>query len=173
MGLTTTGGTRCLVALTVGVTLLGVVTFGSLAGSMLPFLLRRLGFDPASASAPFVATLVDVSAASASTSGIAYWFLRGTLLNLSRVAIDSAAAASTRPRTRRLLVAMSACCFGSDLAATQVALENGAALAGVQAWRYGNDRDPAWRLYGAMAAGGQRRTLSTRARRTLPVAFTS
>ena len=34
---------------------------GTLAGSMLPFLLRRLGFDPASASAPFVATLVDVS----------------------------------------------------------------------------------------------------------------
>jgi hypothetical protein len=35
--------------------------FGSLAGSMLPFLLRKLGFDPATASAPFVATLVDVS----------------------------------------------------------------------------------------------------------------
>ena len=41
--------------------LLGVVTFGSLTGSMLPFLLSRLGLDPASASAPFVATLVDVS----------------------------------------------------------------------------------------------------------------
>ena len=50
-----------LVALTVGAALVGVVTFGSLAGSMLPFLLRRLGFDPASASAPFVATLVDVT----------------------------------------------------------------------------------------------------------------
>jgi len=37
------------------------VTFGTLAGSMLPFILRRLGFDPASASAPFVATLVDVT----------------------------------------------------------------------------------------------------------------
>ena len=47
-----------LVALTVGVALVGVVTFGSLAGSMLPFVLRRLGFDPASASAPFVATLL-------------------------------------------------------------------------------------------------------------------
>ena len=35
------------------------MTFGSLAGSMLPFLLRRVGFDPASASAPLVATLVD------------------------------------------------------------------------------------------------------------------
>ncbi|MEP6763303.1 MAG: magnesium transporter [Gemmatimonadaceae bacterium] len=49
------------IALTVGFALLGIVTFGSLAGSMLPFLLRRLGFDPASASAPFVATLVDVT----------------------------------------------------------------------------------------------------------------
>ncbi|MDH5234621.1 MAG: magnesium transporter, partial [Gemmatimonadota bacterium] len=42
------------VALTVGFSLLGVVTFGSLTGAMLPFILRRLGFDPASASAPFV-----------------------------------------------------------------------------------------------------------------------
>ncbi len=50
-----------LVAVTIGATLLGVVTFGSLAGSMLPFALRRAGFDPASASAPFVATLVDVT----------------------------------------------------------------------------------------------------------------
>jgi magnesium transporter len=49
------------IAVTIGATLLGVVTFGSLAGSMLPFLLRRVGFDPASASAPFVATLVDVT----------------------------------------------------------------------------------------------------------------
>ena len=58
---------------------IGVVTFGSLAGSMLPFVLRRLGFDPASASAPFVATLVDVT-------GLVIYFsvglvlLRGTLL---------------------------------------------------------------------------------------------
>jgi magnesium transporter len=46
---------------------------------MLPFLLRRLGFDPASASAPFVATLVDVSAISIYFS-VAYVMLRGTLL---------------------------------------------------------------------------------------------
>ena len=45
----------------VGVSLLGVVLWGTLCGSMLPFLFRRLGFDPASASAPFVATLVDVT----------------------------------------------------------------------------------------------------------------
>jgi len=50
-----------VVALTVGASLVGVVTFGTLAGSMLPFALRRFGFDPASASAPFVATLVDVT----------------------------------------------------------------------------------------------------------------
>jgi magnesium transporter len=45
----------------VGISLLGVVTFGTLTGSMLPFALRRVGFDPASASAPLVATLVDVT----------------------------------------------------------------------------------------------------------------
>lgn len=66
-------------ALTVGVALVGVVTFGSLAGSMLPFILRRLGFDPASASAPFVATLVDVSCL-VIYFGVAYLILRGTLL---------------------------------------------------------------------------------------------
>jgi magnesium transporter len=49
------------VAITVGSSLIGVVLFGTLAGSMLPFALRRLGLDPASASAPFVATLVDVT----------------------------------------------------------------------------------------------------------------
>jgi magnesium transporter len=50
-----------LVGMTVGISLLGVVTFGTLTGSMLPFALRRFGFDPASASAPLVATLVDVT----------------------------------------------------------------------------------------------------------------
>jgi len=49
------------VAATVSCSLVGVVLWGTMAGSMLPFMLRRLGFDPASASAPFVATLVDVS----------------------------------------------------------------------------------------------------------------
>ncbi len=68
-----------LVALTIGVSLVGVVTFGSMAGSMLPFLLRRLGFDPASASAPFVATLVDVTGLVIYFS-VAYVILRGTLL---------------------------------------------------------------------------------------------
>ena len=50
-----------LVALNVFLSMIGIVTFGSLTGSMLPFALRRMGFDPASASAPFVATLVDVT----------------------------------------------------------------------------------------------------------------
>ncbi|MFN8582099.1 MAG: magnesium transporter [Gemmatimonadaceae bacterium] len=68
-----------LVATTVGFALVGVVTFGSLAGSMLPFLLRRLGFDPASASAPFVATLVDVTGLVIYFS-VALVMLRGKLL---------------------------------------------------------------------------------------------
>ena len=68
-----------LIAATVGVGLIGIVTFGSLSGSMLPFLLKRLGFDPASASAPFVATLVDVTGLVIYFS-VALIFLRGTLL---------------------------------------------------------------------------------------------
>ncbi len=68
-----------LLALTIGVALVGVVTFGSLAGSMLPFVLQRLGFDPASASAPFVATLVDVTGLSIYFY-VALLILRGTLL---------------------------------------------------------------------------------------------
>ena len=67
------------VTLTVGFALIGIVTFGSLSGSMLPFLLQRVGFDPASASAPFVATLVDVTGLMIYFS-IALVFLRGTLL---------------------------------------------------------------------------------------------
>ena len=66
-------------ALTIGAALVGVVTFGSLAGSMLPFALKKLGFDPASASAPFVATLVDVTGLVIYFS-VATLILRGTLL---------------------------------------------------------------------------------------------
>jgi magnesium transporter len=68
-----------LVALTVGIALIGVVLWGTLIGSLLPFVLRRLGFDPAASSAPFVATIVDVT-------GLVIYFsvgvllLRGTLL---------------------------------------------------------------------------------------------
>jgi magnesium transporter len=68
-----------LVGLTVAFSLLGIVLWGTLTGSMLPFLLKRLGFDPATSSAPFVATLVDVT-------GLVIYFtvamviLRGTLL---------------------------------------------------------------------------------------------
>ena len=75
----TTASHHLLVALTVGAALVGIVTFGSLAGSMLPFLLKRLGFDPASASAPFVATLVDVTGLVIYFS-VAFLILRGTLL---------------------------------------------------------------------------------------------
>lgn len=50
-----------LIACTVGTSLVGIVLWGTITGSMLPFLLRKVGFDPASASAPAVATLVDVT----------------------------------------------------------------------------------------------------------------
>ena len=68
-----------LLGLVIFFSLIGVVLWGSLAGAMLPFLLRRLGFDPAKAAAPFVATIVDV------TGLVIYFFvaaliLRGTLL---------------------------------------------------------------------------------------------
>jgi magnesium transporter len=68
-----------LVALTVFGSLIGVVTFGTMTGSLLPFILRRLGFDPASASAPFVATLVDVTGLVIYFT-VASFLLRGTLL---------------------------------------------------------------------------------------------
>jgi magnesium transporter len=55
------GPHHVLIGLTVWVSLVGVVTFGSVSGGMLPLILRRLGFDPATCSAPFVATLVDVT----------------------------------------------------------------------------------------------------------------
>ena len=68
-----------LIGLVVGLSLVGVVLLGSLTGSMLPLIMKRLGADPASSSAPFVATLVDV------TGVILYFtmailFLQGTLL---------------------------------------------------------------------------------------------
>ena len=68
-----------LVALTVGTALVGVVLWGSLSGSMLPFLLRRLGADPATSSAPFVATLVDVTGLIIYFS-IALLIMRGAML---------------------------------------------------------------------------------------------
>jgi magnesium transporter len=68
-----------LVAATVGLALVGVVAFGSVAGAMLPFVLQSLGFDPASASAPFVATLVDVTGLSIYFT-VAYLVLSGTML---------------------------------------------------------------------------------------------
>lgn len=79
LGLWDYGDHYMLVALTVGTTLVGVVAFGSLAGSMLPFLLSRVGLDPASASAPLVATLVDVTGITIYFS-IALFLLSGILL---------------------------------------------------------------------------------------------
>ncbi|MDQ3315448.1 MAG: magnesium transporter, partial [Verrucomicrobiota bacterium] len=68
-----------LIALTVGIALVGVVLWGSLSGSMLPFALRRCGLDPATSSAPFVATLVDVTGVIIYFT-IALFFLSGTML---------------------------------------------------------------------------------------------
>ncbi|AUX20095.1 magnesium transporter [Sorangium cellulosum] len=67
------GEHHLLLALTVAISLIGVVTWGTLAGALLPFALRALRFDPASASAPFVATLVDVS-------GLVIYFTAAELL---------------------------------------------------------------------------------------------
>jgi magnesium transporter len=74
--------------ITVWISLIGVVGFGSIVGAMLPFILRRLGFDPATSSAPFVATLVDVT-------GLCIYFLvammvlRGTLLKVEGPAVGA------------------------------------------------------------------------------------
>ncbi len=79
LGITDYGQFHWLVALTVSLSLVCVVLYGTVVGAMLPFLIRRLGFDPASASAPFIATMVDVS-------GLVIYFtigkvvLAGTLL---------------------------------------------------------------------------------------------
>jgi magnesium transporter len=67
------------IGLTVGCSLLGIVMWGSLMGSMLPLLLKRLGADPAASSTPFVATLVDVTGLIIYFS-VAYLFLSGSLL---------------------------------------------------------------------------------------------
>ncbi len=68
-----------LIALTVMFSIIGVVLWGSLVGSILPFILRLAKFDPASASTPFVATLVDVTGLIIYFN-VAHWFLAGTLL---------------------------------------------------------------------------------------------
>jgi magnesium transporter len=68
-----------LIALTVGAALVGVVLWGTISGAMLPFLLRRCGLDPATSSAPFVATLVDVTGLLIYFN-VALFILRGTLL---------------------------------------------------------------------------------------------
>jgi magnesium transporter len=75
----TYGEHGALIASTVGFALVGVVLWGTIAGSMLPIVLKKLGADPATSSAPFVATLVDVTGLVIYFS-VAYMILRGTLL---------------------------------------------------------------------------------------------
>jgi magnesium transporter len=67
------------VGMAIGVALVGVVLWGTLMGSMLPLLLKRLGADPATSSTPFIATLVDVTGLLI-YFGTAYWLLKGILL---------------------------------------------------------------------------------------------
>jgi len=71
--------TWVMIGLTVSFSLVGVVMWGTLMGSMLPLLLKRIGFDPATSSAPFIATLVDVTGILIYFS-LAVLFLHGTLL---------------------------------------------------------------------------------------------
>ena len=73
------GSNDILIGLTVGFSRIGVVLWGTLTGSMLPLILKRLGADPAVSSAPFVATLVDVTGLVIYFS-VAYFFLQGILL---------------------------------------------------------------------------------------------
>ncbi len=75
-----TYGTHTLIiGATVGISLIGVVLWGTIAGSMLPILLKKLGADPATSSAPFVATLVDVTGLLIYFS-LAFTFMEGILL---------------------------------------------------------------------------------------------
>ncbi len=73
------GDQYSLIAATVGLSLIGVVLWGTIGGSMLPIILKRLGADPAVSSAPFVATLVDVTGLIIYFS-VAYFFLEGIIL---------------------------------------------------------------------------------------------
>jgi len=75
----TYGTHSMLIATTVGFSLVGVVLWGTLAGSMLPIVLKKFGADPATSSAPFVATLVDVTGLVIYFS-VAFLFMRGILL---------------------------------------------------------------------------------------------
>jgi magnesium transporter len=75
----TYGDHTVLIGSTVGFSLIGVVVWGTVSGSMLPIILKKLGADPATSSAPFVATLVDVTGLIIYFS-MAYVFLSGILL---------------------------------------------------------------------------------------------
>jgi magnesium transporter len=75
----TYGDHSIMIAITVGLSLIGVVLWGTIAGSMLPIFLKKLGADPATSSAPFVATLVDVTGLLIYFS-LAFAFMQGILL---------------------------------------------------------------------------------------------
>jgi magnesium transporter len=83
--------------LTVWLALIGVVGFGSIVGAMLPFLLRKMGFDPATSSAPFVATLVDVT-------GLCIYFLVAMLVLRNTLLKPDEAPPKTPPPTTQAMV---------------------------------------------------------------------
>jgi magnesium transporter len=100
-----------LVAATVSISLTAIVLMGAMVGAMLPFVLRRLGFDPATASAPFVATLVDVtgliiyfSVASAILSATLLSIGHDAALGLTRAVTPLAASAASGHCVHSLLV---------------------------------------------------------------------
>jgi len=94
-GMKNTGHYWYLTALTVGLSLVGIVLWGTLSGSMIPMILKRLGLDPATSSAPFVATLVDVTGLVIYFS-IAAVILSGTLLSGNDRSLISAAHADDK-----------------------------------------------------------------------------
>jgi magnesium transporter len=79
LGIYNYGSYWLLIASTVSISILGIVLWGSLVGSMLPLFLKKMKLDPAASSAPFVATLVDVTGIVLYFS-VAYLFLKGVLL---------------------------------------------------------------------------------------------
>ncbi|MEX1201756.1 MAG: magnesium transporter [Ferruginibacter sp.] len=79
LGIYNYGSYWLLIASTVSISILGIVLWGSLVGSMLPLFLKKMKLDPAASSAPFVATLVDVTGIVLYFS-VAYFFLKGNLL---------------------------------------------------------------------------------------------
>lgn len=105
-----------LIATTISISLTGVVLWGTLSGSMLPFILKRCGLDPAASSAPFVATLVDVTGLIIYFM-VALWVLSGTLLAPSPPGMERIDSKSTAESVQNLIQ------LGDDWVVDKVQLE--------------------------------------------------